>query len=803
MEIEKILKELTLEEKASLVTGADSWKTKSIERLGIPSVTVSDGPHGLRKQPSAKENNVGINDSIPATCFPPASLTSCSFDRNLIEKMGGAIADEAILQDIDIVLGPAVNIKRSPLCGRNFEYVSEDPYLAGEYAVSFINGVQSKGVGTSLKHFAVNNQETLRMNIDSVVDERALREIYLYAFEKAVKYAKPYTIMASYNRINGDYGCENEHTLKELLRDEWEYKGLVMSDWSAINDRIKALESGCDLEMPSSGSIRTKNIINAVKSEKIKETVLDEAVRNILNLTEKCKSSVKIKKENIYDMHNDLARKIASESMVLLKNENNILPLNHDKKYALIGAFANVPHYQGGGSSHITPTHISSMVEICKNENLNFTYSPGYEINSENINEDFISKAAQNAEKADIALIFIGLTDIYECEGLDRKNMSITPSHISLLKEVYKANHNIVVVLCAGSAVEMEWEPLCKAILYAGVTGQAGNEAIYDILFGRVNPSGKLSETFPLKLSDTPCYENFPGGNNSVHYLESIYTGYRYYSTSGVPVKYPFGFGLSYSSFEYSDFKADKSSIDENDSLTLRIKIKNTGNMDGAEIVEIYVRNNCHNTFTPHIVLKNFEKVYLKKDEQKEVVFKINYDDFMRYEKGSGWVADTGDYEIFAAASSEDLKESIHVHVSGKGKKQSPDGLKTYYNLSCNHFSEEEFQNLYGRQTAPLDISYKPIGINTPLRYCTSTLTGRMLFKIAKKKIKEANGSENTFAACKALIGSLGDTPIRSMVIMNAGTNLNTGEGLVKMMTGRFFSGLNEALKSIKEKEEK
>lgn len=798
MDIEKILKKLTLEEKADIVMGNGSWKTVSIERLGIPYVTVSDGPHGLRKQPSAQENNIGINESVPATCFPPASLTSCSFNRRLIKKMGQAIGDEAILQDVDVVLGPAINIKRSPLCGRNFEYVSEDPYLAGEYAASFINGVQSSGVGTSLKHYAVNSQETLRMNIDSVVDERALREIYLYAFERAVKHAAPYTVMASYNRINGDYGCENKHTLKELLRNEWGYKGLVMSDWSAVNDRIKALEAGCDLEMPLSGSVRTQNIIDAVMNGEIKEDVLDEAVRNILNLAAKCKSAEKIKKEKIYEEHNELAREIASESMVLLKNEDNILPLNTEKKYALIGAFAENPHYQGGGSSHITPAHMMSMIEVCKNKKLNFTYSPGYEINSEDINEKLISEAAENAGKADIALVFIGLTDIYENEGFDRKNMSIVPSHIRLLNEVYNANRNVVVVLCAGSAVEMEWEPECKAILYAGVTGQAGSKAIYDILFGEINPSGKLSETFPLVLSDTPCYESFPGGNNSVYYLESIYVGYRYYSTANVPVKYPFGFGLSYSSFEYSDFKADKSDVGENASLNLSIKVKNTGSMDGSETVEIYIRNNSHNTFTPDIVLKNFEKIFLKKGEQKEITFTINYEDFMRYDKGLGWAADDGDYEIIAAGNSEDLRESIHVHVCGRGRKESPEGLGTYYKPSASHFNEKEFEKLYGRQAAPLDISYKPIDMNTPLRYCTNTFVGNILYKVGKRVIAKANSGENAYAARKALINSLGDTPIRSLVVMNAGTSLKTGEGLVKMMTGKFFSGLKETLKSIK-----
>lgn len=528
MDIDKIIKELTIEEKAELCMGADSWNTRSIKRLGIPAICMADGPHGLRKQAGVEENPVNLNNSTPATCFPPASLASCSFDRSLIYKMGEAIGEEAVLQDVDIVLGPAVNIKRSPLCGRNFEYVSEDPYLTGEYGTYFIKGVQSTGAGTSIKHFALNNQESLRMNIDVIVDRRALREIYLYAFEKAVKSANPYTVMGSYNRINGEYGCENEYTLRKLLREEWGYKGLVVSDWSAINDRVKGLMAGCDLEMPNSGIVRTMEIVNAVRSGKIGEDILGEAVKNILQLVEKCRKAEKNKKQHVYDKHNELARKISAESMVLLKNENDILPLDYNRRYALIGAFADTPRYQGGGSSHITPTKLASVKEIFEKEGLSFSYSQGYDINSEKANPELIMEAAENAAKADMAIVFIGLTDIYEYEGLDRKDMSIAPSHIKLLDEVYKSNKNIIAVLCTGSPVEMDWEKKCSAILYAGVMGQAGSYAVYDILFGRVNPSGKLTETFPMKLSDTPCYSNFPGGNNSVRYMESIFVGYRY-----------------------------------------------------------------------------------------------------------------------------------------------------------------------------------------------------------------------------------------------------------------------------------
>ena len=799
MEVEKVLKELTLQEKAQLVMGCGSWRTMSIERLGIPSIRMSDGPHGLRKQGGlSEEDNINVNDSIPATCFPPASLTSCSFNRDLIYKMGEAIADEAIHQDVDVLLGPAVNIKRSPLCGRNFEYVSEDPYLTGEYAVSFINGVQSRGVGTSIKHFAVNNQETLRMNIDADVDERALREIYLSAFEKAVKKAQPYTVMASYNRINGDYGCENIHTLRELLRNEWGYKGLVMSDWSAVDNRVKSIKAGCDLEMPSSGKMRVQEVVEAVKSGELDEHLLDEAAANILNLVDRCTGKQKTKIENIYGINNNLAERIASESMVLLKNEDGILPLNPQKSYALIGAFADKPRYQGGGSSHITPSHLISMKEVCDEKMLKATYSPGYEINSRKISKRLISEAAQKAGEADIAIVFIGLTDIYEFEGLDRDSMSLPPSHIKLLEEVYKANHNVIAVLCAGSAVSMEWEPMCKSILYAGVMGQSGSRAIYNILFGSVNPSGKLSETFPLRLSDTPCYNSFPGGNNSVHYLESIYVGYRYYSTAKKPVKYPFGFGLSYTSFEFTGLKADRQDVDEGGSITLSLKVKNTGNMDGAAVVQIYIKNNCLNTFMPDMELKNFEKIFLNKGEEKDVLLKISYDDFMRYDPNDGWVADTGDYQIFAAESCEDIMQEIHVHVTGKGKRQPMEGIETYYCPKSGDFNEGQFENLYGRVPSPLNAEYNPIGMNTPLRFCTKTLVGKLLAMIGKRTIYNSNRGRDAYAARRALTGSMGDSPIRSMVVMNSGTDLRTGEALVKMMTGKFFSGLKDTVNSMK-----
>lgn len=803
MDIEKMLKELTIEEKASLCMGTDAWCTKAIERLGLPSIRTGDGPHGLRKQPNADQNNIGINDSIPATCFPPASLTSCSFDRALISKMGEALGEEAGAQGIDVVLGPAVNIKRSPLCGRNFEYVSEDPYLAGEYAVAFIRGVQSKGVGTSLKHYALNNQETLRMNIDAVVDERALREIYLYAFEKAVREAQPFTVMASYNRVGGDYACESPQLLTKLLREEWGFEGLVMSDWSAIDNRVQALAAGCDLEMPYSGKERTQQILAAIKNGKLDEAVLDLAVRNVLRLVQRCTAAQKtVKNESeIYGIHHDLAREIAQKSMVLLKNDG-ILPLSADKRIALIGEFANARRYQGGGSSHITPTQLTSIEQaFLAQKKLDFTYSRGYDAQSSKVDPKLIAEAVKSAKGADVAVLCIGLTDFDEYEGLDRKSMALPDSHQKLLRAVQVVNENIVVVLCAGSAVEMDFEPLCRGILYAGVMGQAGAQAAADILFAQVNPSGKLSETFPLRLSDTPCFHCFPGGNNSVHYRESIYVGYRYYLSANIPVRYPFGYGLSYTHFAYSKLCADRNCVEEGQTLRVHLTIQNMGERDGEEIAQLYVHNASGNAFTPAAELKDFAKVFLRSDEAQEVAFTLPYAAFARYDAADGFVVDSGLYRIFVGGSSVDLSQVVDVQVNGRGKKQSREGLIGYFAPKDNAFDEAQFARLYGKTPAPLDKGYV-IALNTPLRFCTHTLTGKALRFIAKREIAKANSTKEGAAARKALAAQLGDIPIRSLVTMNDGTNLTTGEGLLKMMTGRFFAGVKQALASLKSKED-
>ena len=572
-DVKAIVKEMTLEEKAGMCSGKDFWHLKGVERLGIPEVMVSDGPHGLRKQ-AAEADHLGLNESIKAVCFPTACATACSFDRDLLEEMGERIGDECQAEDLSVILGPAVNIKRSPLCGRNFEYFSEDPYLASQMAASHIKGVQSKNVGTSIKHFAANNQEHRRMSCSSEVDERTLREIYLAAFETAIKEGKPDTVMCSYNRINGEFASENHWLLTEVLRDEWGFEGYVMSDWGAVNDRVKGLKAGLELEMPGSGGNTDKEIVEAVKSGELEEAVLDRAVERILNIVFKFADN---RQEGRFDKEEDhkLAAKIEAESMVLLKNEG-ILPLSaKGKKIAFIGKFAESPRFQGGGSSHINSFKITSALEAVKDV-AQVTYAQGYDVKEDVVDQAMLDQAVQTAKEADVAVIFAGLPDAFESEGYDRSHMRMPQCQNTLISEIAKVQENVVVVLHNGSPVEMPWADQVKGILEAYLGGQAVGQAEVDVLFGKVNPSGKLAETIPYKLSDNPSYLNFPGDGQTVEYKEGVFVGYRYYDTKEMPVRYPFGYGLSYTTFEYSDLQLSADRIKDTDTLKVTLKVKNT-----------------------------------------------------------------------------------------------------------------------------------------------------------------------------------------------------------------------------------
>ena len=676
LNIEEILKQMTLEEKASLCSGADSWHTEAIERLGLPAVMLSDGPHGLRKQDETTYQ-IGPDESIKAVCFPTASAMACSFDRELIYKVGTALGEECQSEDINVLLGPGINMKRSPLCGRNFEYYSEDPYLAGELGAAFVNGVQSQGAGTSLKHFAANNQEWRRMSISSEMDERTLREIYLAAFENVVKKAQPWTIMCSYNRINGTYSCENGWLLNKVLRDEWGFKGLVMTDWGAMNNRVEAIKAGLDLEMPSSHGETDKLIVAAVKDGRLKEEVLDKAVKRVLELADK---SVTNKKQNTYNKeeHHSLVKNTAINSAVLLKN-NGILPLSGNEKIAIIGKFADVPRIQGGGSSHINCFKTESALEAL-GDKYNYTYSQGYNTDKDETDNALLEEAVKNAAAADVAVIFAGLPDSFESEGFDRTHLDMPECQNHLIEEIYKVQKNIVVVLHNGSPVLMPWLGKAGAVLEMYLAGQASGAAAIDLLFGRANPSGKLAETFPLRLEDNPSYLDFPGSRDKVHYREGIFIGYRYYDKRNMDVLFPFGHGLSYTTFRYSNISIEKDGVITNncpvtlklcdtDKIKVYVDITNTGNMAGAEIVQLYIKNFIGLENRPEKELKNFDKVFLEPGETKTACMELDFRSFAYYnETLQDWFVESGTYGILTGASSRDIRCSFDIEIMASQK---------------------------------------------------------------------------------------------------------------------------------------
>ena len=662
-DLKKIVSEMTLEEKAGMCSGLDFWHLKEVEHLGIPKVMVSDGPHGLRKQ-DEKGDHLGINDSIKAVCFPPAVLSACSFDRGLMEEMGKAIGREAQANDVSVVLGPAVNIKRSPLCGRNFEYYSEDPYLAGEIAAAFVKGVQSQHVGTSIKHFEANNQEYRRMSSSSEVDERTLREIYFPAFETAVKKAQPYTFMCSYNQINGTFASENKWLLTDVLRGEWGFKGYVMSDWGAVNDRVKGLEAGLELEMPASGGDNDAMIVKAVKDGALEEKILDQAVERILRIIFEYADHRKPQEFTMEKDHEE-AQHIAEESMVLLKNENHILPLKTSEKAAFIGGFARNPRFQGGGSSHINCFKTTNVLDSVPCD-AQVVYAEGFPADRDFYDKALADEAVKAAAEADKAVIFAGLPESFESEGYDRSHMRLPECQNRLITEILKVQPNTVIVLHNGSPVEMPWLGEIKGLLETYLGGQAGGAAAANILYGKINPSGKLAETMPLKLSDNPSYLNF-GGGEKVEYREGIFVGYRYYDTKEMDVAFPFGYGLSYTTFAYSNLKLSMENPTEKDTVMVSADITNTGKSAGKEVVQLYIRDLTGSAIRPEKELKGFEKVFLEPGETKTVTMELNKRSFAWYNTElHDWFAASGDYEILVGASSRDIRltETLHLNSS-------------------------------------------------------------------------------------------------------------------------------------------
>ena len=686
LDVKKLVNELTLEEKASLCSGADFWHTKAIDRLNIPAAMVSDGPHGIRKQESLADH-MGVAESIKAIGFPTASAMACSFDRDLLHKVGDALGEECVAEDLAVLLGPGINMKRSPICGRNFEYYSEDPVVAGELGAAFVNGVQEHGVGTSLKHFAANNQEWRRMSISAEIDERTLREIYLAAFETVVKKAQPWTIMCSYNRINGVYSCENDWLLNKVLRDEWGFEGLVMTDWGAMNERVPSLKAGLDLEMPDCHGETDKLIVKAVQSGELEESILDTAVERILTMVDKYLTARKgidpasmvhplpSSVERGYDVaaHHALARTTAEQSAVLLKNED-ILPLQKDKKIAFIGEFAKVPRIQGGGSSHINNTSIESALDVAGDS---VSYAQGFHIDEETTDETLLQEAITLAKESDVAVIFAGLPDSFESEGFDRTHLNMPANQNELIARISEVQPNVVVVLHSGSPIAMPWLDKVAGVLQMYLAGQASGGAAVNLLFGDATPCGKLAETFPLHLEDNPSYLNFPGNREKVCYQEGVFIGYRYYDKKKMDVLFPFGYGLSYTDFTYSNMKvtvngknaADVDVIKETDEIVVSADITNTGNCDGAEIVQLYIKNPVVYEIRPEKELRDFAKVFLKAGETKTVTFMLNARAFSYYEtRIHDWYAESGDYEILLASSSRDIRLQYTVSITGSKK---------------------------------------------------------------------------------------------------------------------------------------
>ena len=804
MKNEKIISSMTLEEKASLTSGKSFFDSQEIDRVGIPSVCFSDGPHGLRKQCPEVADNLGLAASMPATCFPTAATVASSWDIKLGEKLGEALGEECLAQEVNVLLGPGMNIKRNPRCGRNFEYFSEDPYLAGKMAASYVRGIQSKGVSACLKHFACNNQEEKRMTIDSIVDERTLREIYLTGFEIAVKESKPKCIMSSYNLLNGTHTNENMHLLRDILRNQWGYTGVIVTDWGGDNDRILGLEAGNEIEMPCCKDT-VLEVIKAVQTGKLASSVLDENIDRFITLAlDTAKPFAKKEKfEFDVEVHHLLSQHIAEESMVLLKNHHHILPLKAGTKIAIIGDFASNPRYQGAGSSMVNPTKLDNTLDVIKEyESLEYVgYEQGYERYGKK-NKKLIKKALELAKTADVSLVYVGLDEISEAEGIDRANINFPQNQIDLVYSLAHAGNKVVCVVSAGSQIKLYWSDEVDALLMSYLSGQAGARAILNILTGKVNPSGKLAESFPYKYHDCSSKNYFPGKEKTVEYREGLYIGYRYYDTDSVQVKYPFGYGLSYTKFEYSDYQVTDKGVD--------FKITNVGKIDGAEIAQLYVSGvNCK-VFRPKKELKGFVKVFLKAGESKQV--HIDFDEFtFRYFNvyTNCWEIETAVYNIMIGASSIDIKLSKTLDVKGTDAK-NPYNIKlmpSYYSGEVDNVSDSEFKLLLGHDIPKSTYDFfkknrMKVGYNTTvneLRYARGW-TGRFFSFVIRHVISLLRKTGKASKSNELIMGVL-HQPMRGISRMTGGLicweELN---GLITMFNGHFFKGLNQFFKGRKEK---
>ena len=798
--IKELITEMTLEEKASLCSGKDFWTTKPIQRLNIGSFVMSDGPHGLRKE-NEDDNNVGMKSSFPATAFPPAVSLAATWNEDLAKEVGDALGKQCLDQKVDILLGPGVNIKRSPLCGRNFEYFSEDPYLAGKLGAAYIEGVQQNGVGTSLKHFCANNNEHLRMTINSVVDERALREIYLPAFETCVK-KQPFTVMASYNKINGVYASDNEKLLDGVLRKEWGFDGLVVSDWNATNDRVEGIRAGMDLEMPASGGKNDSLIVEAVKKGALDEKALDIVVERILKLLYKCEGARKKDFKADYESAHKLARRVAEESIILLKNDENLLPADEENDILVIGALAKHSRYQGSGSSRINPYKLVSFTDCLTARGKKFDYADGYSLKGNGHDEKLYAEAINKAKNFDGTIVcFIGLTDNYESEGYDRTHMSLPAAHDKLVSALKGLGKDVVFVLCGGSPVLMPWLKNTNTLINAYLSGEAGGEAIYNVIFGKVNPSGKLAETYPLAENDSIASKYFPMGPINVEYRESIFVGYRYYDAAKKEVAFPFGYGLSYTTFEYSDLKCSQSEVS--------FKVTNAGDRDGAEVCQLYISDKAPVVFKAPKELKGFKKVFLKAGESTTVTLPLDMRSFAFFNTATGkWYAPKGEYSVLIGSSSRDIRLEGAVDVDFKDVQPIPDYATIcpqYYDIENSEtIDDSQFHNLYDKIIPP-NVAPKrgEFDYNTTIGDFSCCLIGKIIIKIAPGLIK-SQVPDADMTTMIMLTQGMKAMPLRGLTGISSGLidsrlidgmllwgNKRRLRGLIKMIGGLFGSIYN------------
>ena len=799
--VKEILAEMTIEEKAALCSGLDFWHTKPNDRLKLPSVMMTDGPHGMRKEDDT-DKSVGMKRSIPATCFPPAVTCASTWNVDLLGEMGAHIAEEAREQQVVTVLGPGTNIKRSPKGGRNFEYYSEDPYLAGRLAASYIDGVQKKGIGTSLKHYAVNSQEYLRMSISEVVDERTLREIYLPAFEYAVQKAQPATVMCSYNRINGTYASENKYLLTDILRDEWGFKGIVVSDWGATSDRVKGIEAGLDLEMPSSFGYNDKKIAEAVKNGTLPEEALDKVAARMLHYILKYSREVTPDYRYDYEESHRLARKIAGEGTVLLKNDGGILPLAKGEKVAIVGALAKESRYQGAGSSLIVPKHLVHLPEVLAQAGQPYDYADGYTFKGDGFDQTLIDEAVAVARQNDKVVIFAGLTANYESEGFDRENLDIPAGHTALIEAVKAANPNVVVVLVGGAPVLLPWADQVPAIVNAYLAGEAAGEVYYDVLWGDVNPSGKLAETYPMAdegLSD----RYFKQGPRTVEHREGLYVGYRYYDSAKKAVRFPFGHGLSYTTFAYSDLKVSALTATEDEGVDVSFTVTNTGKRAGAEVVQLYVGDVESSAYRPEKELKGFAKVFLQAGESQTVTLHLDKRSFAYYNvEARDWTVESGQFVLSVGASSRDIRLTQTVTIVGREGVKHADrraDLPAYYDVSATtEIPDAQYEALLGFAIpANTPLKKGEFDMCSTVRDLQATRFGRGFAKLGVKALKGTvkDGDMTTMLMMEA--GFL-DVPIRNFVGMSSGiVTHRVAEGVVECANGHMCKGWAHILSGI------